>query len=415
LIENFEIKMKFFVGIDLGGEDHKVCIITEGGDILCRSTFAHSGAGLDALLNWLAQSTGPDPCAVGIGMESPRGVMVEALLERKYSVFSINPKQLDRFRDRFSVAGAKDDHRDALVAAHSLRTDRPCFRRLVPEHPKVLRLRELSRADDQIKEELQRAANQLGDFLRRYFPSLLTLCPGADERWLWALLERAPLPSQAARLTLSRLQKLLNQHRIRRFSAEHLHGLLQTKALPLAPGSGEAIAEQVMLLLPRLVLLRQQKSELDEKTDQLLEEMASDENYPEHRDVTILRSVPGLGRVFSATVLSEAHQALTDRDYRALRGLAGVAPVTRQSGKSRRTSMRRACNRRFRTALHNATAVHVQYDERARRQYAELRRQKHTHGRALRGVGDRLLALVISMLKHGTLYDAERRKVATVT
>jgi hypothetical protein len=32
-------------------------------------------------------------------------------------------KQLDRFRDRYSVAGAKDDKRDAMVLADSLRTD----------------------------------------------------------------------------------------------------------------------------------------------------------------------------------------------------------------------------------------------------------------------------------------------------
>jgi hypothetical protein len=36
-------------------------------------------------------------------------------------VFSINPKQLDRFRDRHTAAGAKDDSRDAYVAAVAAR------------------------------------------------------------------------------------------------------------------------------------------------------------------------------------------------------------------------------------------------------------------------------------------------------
>jgi hypothetical protein len=52
------------------------------------------------------------------------------LLDRGFIVHSINPKQLDRLRDRFSVAGAKDDRRDAYVAADGLRTDRHLFRRL---------------------------------------------------------------------------------------------------------------------------------------------------------------------------------------------------------------------------------------------------------------------------------------------
>jgi hypothetical protein len=33
--------------------------------------------------------------------------VVEALLERGLRVHATNPKQLDRFRDRFTVAGAK--------------------------------------------------------------------------------------------------------------------------------------------------------------------------------------------------------------------------------------------------------------------------------------------------------------------
>ena len=51
------------------------------------------------------------------------------------AVFAINPKQLDRFRDRFTVAGAKDDRRDAHVLGDSLRTDRRAFRLLAVDDP----------------------------------------------------------------------------------------------------------------------------------------------------------------------------------------------------------------------------------------------------------------------------------------
>src|SRR5215510_1025906 len=50
-------------------------------------------------------------------IETPHGPIVEALLERGFNVYSINPKQLDRFRDRFTVAGSKDDSLDAYVLA----------------------------------------------------------------------------------------------------------------------------------------------------------------------------------------------------------------------------------------------------------------------------------------------------------
>jgi transposase len=72
----------------------------------------------------------------------PNGPVVEALLERRFRVHAINPKQLDRFRDRFTVAGAKDDRRDAHVLADSLRTDRHAFRQVSVDDPVIVELRE---------------------------------------------------------------------------------------------------------------------------------------------------------------------------------------------------------------------------------------------------------------------------------
>ena len=56
-------------------------------------------------------------------------------------MFSINPKQLDRFRDRYSPAGAKDDRRDAFVLADSLRTDPHCFHAVRLDEPARLEAR----------------------------------------------------------------------------------------------------------------------------------------------------------------------------------------------------------------------------------------------------------------------------------
>jgi Transposase len=68
------------------------------------------------------------PSEIHVAIETPHGPIVEALLERGFSVYSINAKQLDRFRDRFTVSGAKDDSLDSYVLADSLRTNIPLFR-----------------------------------------------------------------------------------------------------------------------------------------------------------------------------------------------------------------------------------------------------------------------------------------------
>jgi hypothetical protein len=76
---------------------------------------AHSGRGLEALVDRLRKTCRCLPEEVGIAIEVSWGAVVETLTEAGFSVFSINPKQVDRFRDRYTVAGAKDDSRDALV------------------------------------------------------------------------------------------------------------------------------------------------------------------------------------------------------------------------------------------------------------------------------------------------------------
>jgi len=324
---------RFFVGIDLGSQAHQVYVIDAAGQSLGQRAVAHSGSDLGQFFTWLSQLLGVPAEQVAVAAEAPHGAMVEACLERGYAVFSVNPKQLDRFRDRFSVAGAKDDRRDASVLAHSLRTDRHCFRPLDLDDPRLLRLRELSRAQDRLGQDFRRSANQLWQFLQRYFPALLTLVPAADERWLRALLQIAPLPASAARLRSAPLKRLLKQHHIRRLTAAQLRDVLRQPALPLAPGVAEAVAEQVVLLLPRLRLLHQQQAQLSRRIEQLIEELAADSNFRDHRDVQILRSVPGVGRVFTATVLAEATRALAQRDYHAFRALAGVARVTSQAAK----------------------------------------------------------------------------------
>src|SRR3954454_1607623 len=127
---------------------------------------------------------------------------------------------------------------------------------------------------------------------------------------------------------------------------------LRVPTLNLAPGTTEAASEHALLLLPRLRLIREQRLDTATRIETVLDELAAtgferedDDPGPERpSDVAVLRSLPGVGRIVAATLLSEASQAIADRDYEALRSYAGAAPVTRQSGNKRTVVMRRGCN-----------------------------------------------------------------------
>jgi transposase len=347
--------------------------------------------------------------AVGRSHRDPaRGHRRETLLEHGFTVFSINPKQLDRFRDRYSPAGAKDDRRDAFVLADALRTDMHCFRPVRLDDPAMIRLRELSRLDDELAQEQNRDTNRLREQFHRFFPQLLQLSESADEPWLWALFELAPSPLAAARLTEARIARLLQQHRIRRITAVEVRTVLKSKPLTLAPGAAEAAAEHALLMLPRLRLLDRQRTDLARRLNTLLDELATPvEGQQEHRDAAILLSLPGLGRKIAATMLGEASQAIADRDYHALRCYSGAAPITRQSGKKKIVLMRRGINQRLRNALYHWARVSVVFDPQSKKRYAAMRASGHSHGRALRGMADRWLKVLTSMLTTRTLYSPQ--------
>ena len=126
------------------------------------------------------------------------------------------PKQVDRFRDRFTVAGAKDDARDSLVLASSLYTDRQSYRRVEIDSPDLIRLRELSRFEDELKIELRRVTNRLWQQLHRYYPQLLAISPAADDRLMWDLLEAAPTPAEGARMSSLRIKRIFKANRNRK-------------------------------------------------------------------------------------------------------------------------------------------------------------------------------------------------------
>jgi Transposase len=153
----------WFVGIDWGSQQHQVCVLDRDRRRVGERIVAHDGASLARLADWLWTVSGGHPQRVAVAIEVPRGAIVEGLVERGFHLFAIHPKQLDRFRDRHSVAGAKDDRCDAFVLADSVRTDQLSFRRLQLDEPQLLRLRELSWAKETCLEDFRRRANRLRD------------------------------------------------------------------------------------------------------------------------------------------------------------------------------------------------------------------------------------------------------------
>jgi transposase len=399
-------KKRWFAGVDWGSEKHQVCLLDGAGAVVGERAFRHDGAGLTALCDWLVSLAG-DAGAVAVAIEVPHGPVVDALLDRRFAVHAINPKQLDRLRDRFSVAGAKDDRRDARVAAAGLRTDPHLFRPVTAGDPGVVELREWSRLAEELQQERVRLGNRVRQQLWRYYPQLLELGEDVTAEWILALWSLAPTPAKAAHLREATVARLLARHRIRRLEAASVLDVLRQPAITVAAGVTEAAVLHLRSLVARLRLANAEFRQAEQKLDELCARLSQDATAAAHGsgDAAILRSIPGVGMVILATLLTEAGDPLARRDYAALRTLSGVAPVTKRSGKTCTVVMRYAAQDRLRQAMFHWARVATVHDPKSRSRYEALRARGHSYGRALRGVADRLLGVACVLLRRQVLFD----------
>jgi len=402
-------RFRHYIGIDWATEAHRICLLDHNGQLVAKTSIPHSGAGLGQLLEWLA-SHGVEPAFAAVAIETPRGAVVETLVERHYTVFAINPKQLARFRDRYTSAGAKDDDRDAWVLASALRTDEVAFQRVAVDPAELIQLRELHRTADELREEVQRLTSRLREQFIRYYPQMLALYPSPDQPVIWDLLELAPLPATAQQLTLPQVEAVLRKRRIRRLTAGQVLEQLRATPLTLANGAAAAASEHALILVAQLRVIHELRKQTLKRLTSIVTKMRQTTTASgAPSDAAIIASLPGAGVLTTAALLSESSRAVAERDGPALRAYAGVAPVTQQSGKSLKVSMRYACNNHLRNAFYHFAMGSLR-DPVARRHYDELRAKGHSHARALRGVADRWVTVLVAMLRSGTLYDATRRK-----
>ena len=405
-------QLEFFVGVDWGSRDHQVCVVDMKGKVCAQRSFKHCGMGLTEMVDWIVRTTQSSPYKVGVAIETPRGPVVESLMGHEFVVYSINPKQLDRYRDRFSLAGAKDDRLDARVLAETVRLDRNHLRHLDAQMPEAMMLRDCSRLHGQLTADKLRLTNQVREILWRYYPQFLEIYSDLSRLWVLELWMLAPTPHKAKHLRLSSIERLLKKHRIRCIDAKTVKQCLTAPSVAVAAATTQGAVFQLKSVIERLTVVIRQLKETQREMDRLIDEYDKsfrEQDDPEaiqrQRDVEILSSIPGVGRIVLATLLAEASDILLLRDYNALRAFCGAAPVTKRSGKLYLVVRRRAVNPWLQQAIYHWARTAVQHDPVSKAKYTALRTRGHRHARALRSVADRLLKVACVMLKNQQLFD----------
>src|ERR1700723_3673756 len=199
-----------FVGADWAEGHHDVHVMDEAGLRLSSRRLPEGLTGIGQL-HALIASHAEEPDHVVIGIETDRGLWVEALVGAGYQVFAINPLAVARYRERHHVSGAKSDASDAKLLADLVRTDRHNHRRIAGDSARAEAIKVLARTHQSLIWTRTQHTNALRSALREYYPAALEAFEDLDDRDALAVLHRAPTPEQAAALPLSAIRSALKR------------------------------------------------------------------------------------------------------------------------------------------------------------------------------------------------------------
>src|SRR5882762_2004099 len=161
-----------FVGDDWAEDHHDVYVMDSAGARLAARRLPEGLTGISVLHELLAgQATEPDEVVVGI--ETDRGLWVDALVAAGYQVYAVNPLAVARYRDRHHVSGAKSDAGDAKLLADLVRTDRHNHRPMAGDSSEAEAIKVLARGHQNLIWARTRHTNALRSALREYYPGAL--------------------------------------------------------------------------------------------------------------------------------------------------------------------------------------------------------------------------------------------------
>lgn len=389
-------ELTHFAGFDWASDHHDVLVVDKSGAIVANKSFEHTAAGWREYEECVKAYP-----ALGVAIETCHGAAVERLVNSGATIYPVNPKCAERYRDRKAPSGVKTDRRDAWSLADALRLDGHTWKALRPEDPLIQELRQLCRDEVALIEQRTAFVNQLQQALREYFPAALEAFDDWSKPYAWAFIEMFPTPQELVKAGKRKWRAFLHTHKLYRRETYEKRMACFERATEFC-GTAPTTAAKSLLAVTLAKVLRPLERQLDDYRARirLL--------FEQHPDSKLFGSLPGAGDKTAPRLLSEigSDRARFD-DPEALQCLAGTAPVTFQSGKMRKVYVRRACNKHLRHAVHWLADLSRQVCPWAKAYYQKKREEKMSHACALRCLGQRWLKILWTMWQSNTTYDPD--------
>jgi transposase len=230
--------------------------------------------------------------------ESQGPVIDQPLQTPDCTLYPLNPKAAQRYRERKAPSGAKSDHLDAWSFADALRLDWAHWRPLCRQDPLTEQLRLLCRDEVALIEERTALVNQLQAALHEYYSTALAAFDDWTLPAAWAFIEAFPTPQALVGAGKRRWEKFLHAHKLARPETYQTRLELFAKALEFC-GSDALTQAKSRLAVTRARQLRVLQAQLDDYRQQI------EKLFAQHPDHDLFGSLPGTGPKLGPRLLAE--------------------------------------------------------------------------------------------------------------
>ena len=316
--------VRYYLGVDWADQTHAVWVVDERGTKITARTVPHTAEGLSEwgreLDEWRAHGL-----ELWAAIERPEGRVVDFLLDHGVLVYPVNPKALDRARDRFRQSAAKSDPFDARVLADFLRTDHPRLRPLQPSSDAAQELKLLTEDCQRQIRQQTRLVNQLTATLKAYYPRGLEVAE-LTTALAREFLQAYPTPAAVATLTERQWQRWARAHRLSEARTQELWAVLQRPQLPVPAHVVRAKARLMQALVTELGTVVAVVGEYRQAVEDFFAAMPA---------AQWIRTLPiGEHGVTAPTLWARLGDAPGRwESFQHLQAQAGTVPVTVKSGK----------------------------------------------------------------------------------
>lgn len=391
----------YYVGIDWADENHQVFITDDSAQRLGAFSIENSRSGVEELFERIRYFV-KDQKQVLFALETSKGLLIDSILDAGYTVYPINPKSVDRYRDRYKVSGHKSDDFDAMVLANILRTDRHNYRPILPDSPITRELKILTRECCSLIRLKTMLSNQLTSCLKDYYPVALELFCKLDQQITLLFLKNFPTYQQAKQVSLPQWGKFLSKHHYRvgvKKKAHEIYLKLQEPQFNVEPFVDNAKAGYTLALVEQLQLLLSQIKSFENKIEQLLKQ---------HTDSEIFLSLPGAGITLAARMVSEfGDNRERYKKVSSVQAEAGTAPITESSGNWKFVHFRSACRKSFRNTMHQFAFCSIKESPWAKQRYQQYVASGKKHTQSIRCLANAWLEIIFPMWKNYMPYSEQ--------